>query len=488
MNKYGYDAIVIGAGLGGLTTAALLSNAGLKVLVLEQHTIVGGASSTFRRRKFIFDAAVHLIGGCESGGKLASILEHLGVRDRIEFIPVHPMYTLHIDGKIYDVPANLDHFCDKMIQWFPEDKEQIRAIFDEIQEIGRKMVNRDVASIATRIRKLSQLPILSYLPSFSHSDTPILFSSLFPYAGVAPDQLSALYMFAMMYSYHGGAFYVKGSSQKLSDCLKEAIIEKGGQVLTRRRVEKILISDKQVYGVVDHKENKYTAPIVISNASPKMTFDLLEENVLSAKYMEAVERLKPSYSAVVLYAGIKNDGLEKQLAHEAFYINREHLYGEDFLYDPRDPEQMPLWIVCSPSRLDPTLAPPGHSVVSVMALCKTEVVEQVRSEKGKEEIQRDFLNKFEKVIPGFQKRIVLSELATPRTFQRYLMTQNAAIYGFKKVNQFYPTPIGPRTPIEGLYLTGSWFPNVHGVYGAMMAGESTAKAILNHRKKIILTN
>lgn len=477
-----YDAIVIGAGLGGLTTAALLSKKGWNVLVLEQHTIVGGAASTFRRKKFIFDAAIHLLGGCEPEGKVSSIFEQLGVRNRIEFVPVDPMYSLHVDGHVYEIPANLDQFCDKMIQWFPEDESLIRNVFDDIKKIGNALIQKNIIPIIDQIRSISRLPFLSYLPSFSHPHASIVLTSLFPYAGVAPDQLSTLYMLATMMSYHGGAFYVKGSSQKLSDCLKESIIENGGQVLTRRKVEKIVVKEKQICGVVDHKGNSYFAPIIISNASPKITFELVENDLLSPKYLEKVKQLKPSYSAVLLYAGIKNDGFEKQFAHEAFYVSKDHLQGNAFLYDPRDPEQMPTWIVCSPTKMDPSLAPADHSIVTIMGLCETDVVENYRNEKGKEAIYDDLLNKFERSAPGFRQRILVSELATPRTFARYLMTQNAAIYGFKKENQTYPMPIGPKTPIKGLYLTGSWLPNVHGVYGAMLAGESTAQAILADHK------
>lgn len=134
-----YDAIIIGSGMGGLTSGALLAKTGMKVLVLEQHYEVGGCASMFRRKNFHFDAAIHLISGCQPGGELYQLYDKLGIRDRIDFIEVDPMYTLRVGNSTYEIPANLDHFQQKLMKWFPEDQFAIFETMEEIKQIGKAL-------------------------------------------------------------------------------------------------------------------------------------------------------------------------------------------------------------------------------------------------------------------------------------------------------------------------------------------------------------
>src|SRR5438128_7019845 len=114
-----YDAIVIGAGIGGLMCANLLARQGLDVLLIEQHYMVGGYCSSFRRKGYTFDAASHfypLLGNLATiTGKL---LADLGVRT--QWVKMDPVDQFHFpDGTSFAVPADLDHYLAKLKAEFP---------------------------------------------------------------------------------------------------------------------------------------------------------------------------------------------------------------------------------------------------------------------------------------------------------------------------------------------------------------------------------
>ncbi|MBD3922207.1 NAD(P)/FAD-dependent oxidoreductase [Paenibacillus sp. PR3] len=480
-----YDAIIIGSGLAGLTAAALLAQDGAKVLVLEQHYIVGGCASTFRRGKFLFDAAVHLIGGCEQGGEIYSIYEKLGLLDQIGFIESKPMCHISLGQSQYEIPANLYQLSSNMENWFPEDKQAIRETMEEIIQLGGAILRGDYEDdeqITQRVLELKNVSFAEYLNNrFSHPHASMVLGSLHPYIGVPTKQLSVLYMMSTMASYHGGAYYTRGSSQKLADVLKDYIQSQNGVVRIKRRVEKIICSEGKVQGVIDHKGNQYNSSIIISNADLKTTlFKLLGEEYLPPSYNKRINRMVPSYSAVILYAAIQNDGALIDFPHEQFILPDNELDSEQkYLFDPLNNETDPGISVCCPSTLDSGLAPEGYSVLSFMAMCDAAVVERVREEKGKSFVHEKFLDLLENKLPGIRKRLVIQEFATPRTIERYTSNHNGSIYGWmKSADQRWTSDIGPRTPVQGLYLAGHWTRNAHGVYGVMKSGKTTANHII----------
>lgn len=476
-----YDVIIIGSGLAGLTSAALLAQLGNRVLVLEQHYYIGGCAHTFKRSNFIFDTAIHLIGGAEPGGEIHNLYKKLKLLDKIEFTKIDPMVTVQADGLSFPVPAELDVLSSRLVEWFPEEEAAIKKVVNEIKYLGGLKGNYDIEDLKI-ILLLEKTSFKEYLDvNFKHPHIKLLFSSLILFAGVPIDKLSTFKMINIMASYNGGAFYPKGNSQQLSTVLKDYILTNGGSVVVNRRVERILLKDSKIEGVIDQRGNFYSSNIVISNADIKTTFTkMMDEQVLPKAFKRRLERGKNSYSAVLLYGVIKNeDWTDYSFSHETLFFSDKSVENErDFCFDPLAHSNEPVISFCCPSISEPSLAPDGYSIVNAMAVCDSEYMEQIRSERGKEFIAENFLNLLDTKVPGIKDNLIFYEFATPRTIKRFTLNDSGSIYGWmKSINRLGTDSFGPETPIEGLYLAGHWA-GAHGVYGVVRTGRLAAEKII----------
>ncbi|MBD8498535.1 phytoene desaturase family protein [Paenibacillus arenosi] len=478
-----YDVIIIGAGLGGLTAGAMLANQGKKILLLEKHNIVGGCASTFRRKQLTFDAAVHLIGGLEDEGVIYSILKDLNVLDQLHIHHNPIIYRDQIGLETFNLPGDPDALADVLMRAFPSDEEAIYETIQEFKEIGNAVLSDTIPGKRTqgRIIALQSMSIQDYLSDrFISQKVEFLLSSLFPYIGAMPSEISAPYYMGTMMSYSGGGFYLKGSSQTLANSLKYALERDGGKVMLRRQVHSILVQDGKVEGVLDHKGNTYMAPTIISNADMTRTYlSMITSEHLPPNLDKELDSLIPSNSSVVLFMSIQNDGWEQQLAHEIFIFSDYNNDSKRNYFDPLDTRTKPWMILSCPSFADTSLAPPGFSIVSIMAPCDADYVENIRREKGKEFIQERFLEHIEASLPGLKERITFMELATPSTIERYTSNSKGAIYGWKKsMDQQKRIESLSRSLISGLHTVGHWTKYGNGVFGTMNGGRQVADVII----------
>ena len=138
-----YDYIVIGAGNGGLASAATLSQAGKKVAVFEKHNIPGGCGTSFRRGRFEFEVALHQLNSmntAENPGPVRKLLRKWDVEDKIEWIPIESLYKINLpDGRGVALPSDKEEACALLQKEFPQESDAIKRYFDMVWRFNEEL-------------------------------------------------------------------------------------------------------------------------------------------------------------------------------------------------------------------------------------------------------------------------------------------------------------------------------------------------------------
>ncbi len=479
-----YDVIIVGSGIGGLTCGALLSKRGYKVLVLEQHYQVGGYCSSFKRKGFVFNTGVENVSGLWDKGPITYLLKELSFKKDEFFAKNRIRYIFK--GRVIEA-NNLGEFIRALSDTFPEEKENIYAFFNEAkkayEECYKDLVYGVPLPAELIVKVFGAKKLLDYPKEHSHfydwmnktykqkldeyftnEDLKTLLCALLGYLGTEPEKTPASSALTAVVSYylHGG-YFPKGGAQRFANSLKKFIEHNGGKVLTRHRVDKILVENRKVKGV--KVENKiFTAPIVVANANAKTTFlELVGEENLDKKFIEYIKRLKMSPSCFMVFLGVDMD-----------------LSGYPTIIEDLDER---ISIVVN-SNTDPSLAPKGKASVTILTGANYHDFPE-RGTKEYLEKKREFaemlIKKAEKIIPNLSKHIVVQDAATPKTLERYTSMPEGAIYAFdQSINTKRPYF---KTPIKGLYLaSASTFPG-GGIEAVVISGIICANDICNWEVK-----
>ncbi len=284
-----FDDLVIGAGMAGLTVAALLAADGRKVLVVEAHDTPGGYAHTFAMGDYRFCAQVHYIFGCGEGETVHEVLRRLGLAEAVTFHRLDPEGFDHVvvAGERYRIPNGLEKFRDRMIRRCPEATTPLRGYFDAVMAIGRELDRlppklgwRELATAPLRFPHLLRYRTWTLQRLYDHLRMPPRMQAVL--AGQAgdyllpPAEVSLLLHVALVRGYDRGAYYPERHFQHLVGSIADRIRGQAGcALLLDTPIDHIDVRGDRVVGVRARDGRTFTADRYVSNVDPKRTAGML---------------------------------------------------------------------------------------------------------------------------------------------------------------------------------------------------------------------
>ncbi len=469
--------VVIGAGIGGLTAAALLAHRGYAVKVFDQAIVPGGCASTFKRRGFTFDVGATQVAGLEPGGIHHQIFKELG----IELPPASecdPACAVFLPGEREPISVWRDP-----AKWKAERERQfpgsapfwafMKNLFDyswRFQQRDPVLPPRslwDIWQLGTAVRPDTLLTVpftfstvgeilRGYNLYNNQRLRTFLDMQLKLYSQTTADRTAVLYAataLGVSQSPHG-LYHLKGSMQVLSDRLVESLERDGGELHMRHTAEAIEIEKGKPTQVkiTNEKGDSWfeDADHVVANVTVQNLVRLAPASKTGNKmkgYEKRVEKLEPSSGAFVIYLGVEQAAVPEGCP--------PHL---QFMYDYDGPIAENNSLFVSVSRQGDGRAPEGKA--TIIASSFTEVQQWYDcDEEGykvmKERYTQEAISRLKSYFDLRPEHIVHVEGATPRSFETFTGRDRGIVGGIgQSVPTFGPFGFATRTPVKNLWLVG----------------------------------
>ena len=509
-----YDTIVIGSGAGGLACALCLAREGHKVLVLEQHHLLGGWCHSFSRNGSRFTPGLHYIGLLADGESSNDLYRGLGIANDLTFFRMNTQAYEHcwIGEERFDIPAGIDNFRDALIDRFPHERKGIIRYLNTIRDVSRELqlipkMNGfwDKITIPWRTRHLGKYGLFSLKRVINWHVKDLLLQKILNVQcgdhGLPPKKASFPLHAAVMEHYLSGGYYPEGGGESIVNAMVKSIENNGGEIRTNKRVKKILLnSKKSAIGVELSCGEKIYVKNIVSNADPKKTYhDLVGKEYLSEKLNVKLDISKYSCTSLMLFLTVDMDveaiGIDSGNIWLMPNRDMDDVYADMMSSDILSQEYFQgLFISCTTLK-DPSSYNGKEHTFEVITYINYEAFKEFEGEARKrspkylafkEKLMEKMINTLNLAIPNIKESIVHKELGTPLTNEHFINATQGSVYGTQKsLNQIGPNAFRAVSEVENLYLCGASI-LAHGVTGATYSGVDTAARILGCRQEDLI--
>lgn len=481
------SAVVIGGGLGGLMTAAILSKEGWTVTVLEKNAIIGGGLQSFTRMGEVFDTGMHFIGGMQRGGSVRRICEYLGIWDRLHILDADPtwMDTVYVaeDKATYRIAQGRDGLVDSLSRHFPSERSSLAAYADamyrlaEEEDLFHLRPQGDAEHSAQYAMSVGEF-ITQYLSDPRLRSIVAYMNPL--YAG-RPDTTPAYIHAIISTLYMDGPSRFAGGSLRFAHTLRDFITEHGGRVLAGDAVKVVYSEGRSITGVKTERGKTYEADQYICAIHPCALFGLMEDaSALPKAYRERLDALPNAYSAFVVNIKFRKDTFPFQ-NRTTYWVSRY----EDMWYQDSGASWPGGFVSVTPPEMEQG---PFASKMILTAPMAWDAVRQwehtvhghrdASYEAWKTACAEKLLNCVETMHPGFRNCVEAVNTASPLTIRDFYGIKEGSLYGFTKdCRHLIYSHVPVYTKVPNLFLTGQNC-YLHGFCGVSLTAVETAETVL----------
>ena len=435
-----YDVIVIGSGLGGLTSANRLVYCGYKVLLLEYHSQLGGLATWFKRKGHIFDVSLHgfpygMVKTCKKYWNKEIMNSIVQLKDII------------FDNPQFHLKTTFDRvdFTNKLNQQFKIPQSTIDAFFTRVASMNFY----DDQSMTTR--ELFE----EFFPG--RSDVHRLLMEPISYAnGSTLDDPAITYGIVFSNFMNKGVFTFEGGTDKLIHMMTTELENNGVTICTNAKVDRIIVDKGMVRGI-ECQGRMIEAGAVVSNSGITNTiYNLTDKDAFSDEFMEKADKVRVNNSSCQVYMGVKKEDKIDDIG-DLLFTSTSPEFDSSELRDFKT-ESKTFSVYYPKTR-------PGHDRYTIVASMNANYADwdnftEEEYENEKDDLIQRTLIDLDRYFPNAKERMDWIEAATPRTFNRYTLHTQGTSFG---------------TKFEGLDVSRSIFKEVNGLFhvgsvGIIMSG------------------
>ncbi len=487
-----YDVIIVGSGIAGLTSAAILSRNGCKVLIVEAQPRIGGALKRFKRQNIAFDVGFHYTASLGENEMLNRLWSYCGTLSdiHIKAFPEHGHDRLYIDSLPNPVRSyfSYDRFSIELKQLFPNQHAAIDSYFSIIQKIckdvpfynfslsltdflrGYKKRPRSLKKFITTITDDPRLQAVFFAPSLLY--------------GVPAEQASLETHALVAHGYYSGAYDIAHGGQSIVQSFKKRLTKSGVDILTNMRVIKIKTDGKRVIGILNQHQDFFRGTNVIYTGHPSNLMDIVDPAFFRPAYRTRLKNLQNSISMFALFGTVSRKKTNQKLDWINHYLLPK---GADLIPQSyqNSLHHRSLFLTSTEREHDNVNLPQDRKSVILLKPARWEEVKQY-SKSSKQDRPIDYRNMKENIAETMRQTANLHwgeflgpietlAVGTPLTFHDELLAPEGCAYGaMHSLDQFNPDV---RTRLPGLYLAGQ-STLMTGVAGSSLSGMVSAGEII----------